>query len=131
MLRFGQFATAAALAVSLAAPAAAAEYRDFDEASFAAAQAQGRPILIDVAAWWCPICASQHRTIDRIVADPAYDPLIVYHVSYDHQTAVWKGFGVNKQGTLIGFGLGHEVGRLAFVTDKDQISALLAAIVQR
>jgi len=47
-----------ATAMLAVAPAHAAEFRDFDQAAFAAAQAAGRPILLDVHAWWCPVCAS-------------------------------------------------------------------------
>jgi thioredoxin-like negative regulator of GroEL len=119
------------LALSFAVPATAAEYRDFDRVSFAAAQAQGRPILVDVSAWWCPVCASQHRTIKRAVADAAYNRLIIFHVSYDNQAPIWRSFGVHTQGTLIGFDHGHEIGRLAFVTNRDKISALLASTVRQ
>ena len=131
MLHFRQIAAAAVLALSLAVPARAAEFRDFDQAAFDTAQAQGRPILIDVAAWWCPVCHSQHGTIDHTVTAAAYDPLIIFHVNYDRQEPIWKSFGVHKQGTLIGFDHGHEIGRLAFVTDKDQINTLLASTVQK
>lgn len=51
----------------------AAEFRNFDHAAFTAAQAQGRPILLDVHAWWCPVCASQNHTIKKTVKSAAYD----------------------------------------------------------
>lgn len=118
------------LALAAASPAAAAEFRAFDQPAFAAALAEGRPVLVDVHAWWCPVCASQNHTIKRTVTAPQFDRLIVFRLDYDKQKAEWKGFGVRKQATLIAFRHGHEVGRLAYVTDKQRIDALLASAVQ-
>jgi thioredoxin-like negative regulator of GroEL len=117
----------AALAASLAIPAAAATERPFDRGIFEAAQAAGHPIIVDVAAWWCPVCASQAGTLKQAFADPRYAKVIVFKINYDKQKAEWQRFGVQKQGTLIGFRGTQESGRLAFVTDKAKINALLAA----
>lgn len=112
-----------------AAPARAAEFRDFDQASFAAAQTQGRPILLDIHAWWCPVCASQARTIKNTVVAAQYDRLIVFRINYDKQKPIWRNFGVRKQATLIGFRGKREVGRVEFMTNKDRITSLLASTV--
>ena len=45
-------------ALLVAAPVSAAEFRSFDQRAFTAAQAAGRPILVEVHAPWCPICAA-------------------------------------------------------------------------
>jgi thioredoxin-like negative regulator of GroEL len=114
-------------AATIAVPAQAAEFAPFEQAAFAAAQAQGRPILLDVHAWWCPVCASQARTIKRTVTPQAYPALIVFRIDYDKQTAVWKGFGVQKQATLIAFHGRRETGRLAYMTDQTKIADLIAS----
>ena len=119
----------AAIAATLAVPAAAAQERPFERAAFEAAQAAGRPILIDVAAWWCPVCASQGGTLKQAFTDPRYDKLIVFKINYDKQKLEWQSFGAQKQATLIAFRGKQEVGRLAFVTDKAKINALLAATI--
>ncbi|MFM9935393.1 MAG: thioredoxin, partial [Novosphingobium sp.] len=64
------FAMTAAVAFAFAAPAAAAERQPYTPAALAAAQAKGRPVLVDVKAWWCPVCASQSRTIKAATAAP-------------------------------------------------------------
>jgi thioredoxin 1 len=110
--------------------AQAAETRKFDQATFDAAKAQGRSVLVEVGAWWCPVCTSQKRSIAAITADPAYDRLLILKVSYDGQKTVWRGMGVQKQGTLIGYKGQREIGRLAFVTDRNQIAALLASTLR-
>jgi len=134
MFRLGRgaaaFVPALFLAGLIASPAAAAEFRDFDQATFAEAQSLGRPILIDVHAWWCPVCASQATTIKRTVAAPEFDKLLVLRVNYDKQKPVWQSFGVHKQATLIGFHGGHEIDRLAYITNKTRIESLLDRTVR-
>ena len=127
------FVRAAFAAFALAAmisPVQAAEQKDFSQAAFAAAQAQGKPILVDVAAWWCPVCASQNSTIRKITATSQYSQLVIFKINYDKQKAEWKSFGVMKQGTLIAYRGKKETGRLAFQTDKTQIAALLASAIR-
>ncbi len=130
MIPFRKIALAAVIAMSAAVPAYAAEERKFDAASFAAAQAQGRPILIDVKAWWCPVCASQSHSIKRETAAATYNTLIVFNVNYDKQKDVLRRFGVTKQATLIGFHGARQTGRLDFVTDRARINELLASTLR-
>lgn len=113
------------LAAIAAIPAGAAEIREFDRAAFNAALADGKPVLVEVKAWWCPVCASQGRTVRNAVKMEKFNRLVIFELSYDRQEAEWKSFGAKKQGTLIAFRDGREVGRLEFVTDKPEINALL------
>lgn len=127
-----RFISAAALALAaVAAPAHAAEVKKYDRAAFEAAKAAGKPVLVDVKAWWCPICASQNGTIKRAVTgNPAYAQLVIFELDYDKQKADWQALGVHKQGTLIGYKGSREVGRIEFKTDKAQINGLLQTVVQ-
>ncbi len=120
----------ALVALAAVAPAHAADVRKFDVAAFTAARAQNRSILVDVKAWWCPVCASQNRTIKRIVADPAYNQLIIFELNFDTQKAERQALSVTRQATLIGYRGQLQLGRLDFVTDKDKIGSLLAATVR-
>lgn len=124
-LRFAALATMSIAA--FAQPAIAAEFKPFDRATFDAAQKAGRPVLVEVNAWWCPVCASQAKTIKATVVAPAYAKLLVLRINYDKQKSEWQAFAVQKQSTLIAFKGGRELGRLAYVTDKAKIEALLAS----
>lgn len=120
-----------AATIAAAAPASAAEVQKFDRAAFTAAKAAGKPVLVDVKAWWCPICGSQNRTIKAaITGNPAYDKLVVFEINYDTQKADWQALGVHKQGTLIGYKGNSEVGRIEFKTDKAVINDLLQTVVK-
>lgn len=120
-------AAAIASIFAFAQPAAAAEAKPFDRATFEAAQKAGRPILVEVNAWWCPVCASQSKTIKSAVVAPQYNNLLILRINFDKQKAEWQAFGVQKQSTLIAFKGGRELGRLSYVTDKAKIQALLAS----
>jgi thiol-disulfide isomerase/thioredoxin len=120
----------ALVALAAVAPAHAADVRKFDVAAFNAAKAQNRSILVDVKAWWCPVCASQNRTIKKIVADPAYNQLIIFELNFDTQKTERQALSVTRQATLIGYRGQRQVGRLDFVTDKEKIGSLLSATVR-
>ncbi len=129
---FRPFTTVAMMtiaAVSLAGPAAAAERQPYTPAALAAAQAKGRPILVEVKAWWCPVCASQGRTIAATTAAPQYNNLLILSIDYDKQKAEWKALGAQKQSTLIGYRGRQEIGRVVYTTDKTAINGLLAKTV--
>jgi thioredoxin 1 len=86
------------------------------------------PIRLDVHAWWCPVCASQARTIHRIVATGQHPKQVVFWINYDKQKDVWQSLGVKKQATLIAFHGRRETGRIAFMTDQVKIAQLVASI---
>ena len=130
---FRPLAAAAPVAImfafAIAVPAQAAERQPYTAAALAAAQAKGRPILVEVKAWWCPVCASQTRTITATTAAPAYKDLLILSIDYDKQKADWQALGAQKQSTLIGYRGKQELGRVIYTTDKAQINALLAKTV--
>lgn len=121
-LALGAFA-----AVAIVQPAHAAEFRPYSDAAFAAAQAEGRPILIDVHAPWCPVCARQQPLIERAAQDPANGDLVVFRLDFDNQKAEQRQFRVTKQSTLIAFDGKRETGRLLGSTDAGAIAELIAS----
>ena len=48
------FASIASIALLVVLPASAAEWKPFTEAEFAAARKDGKSILVDIFAAWCP-----------------------------------------------------------------------------
>jgi thiol-disulfide isomerase/thioredoxin len=120
-----RFAPLAAL-VAIAAPASAQPVRPFSLAVLKAAQAAGKPVLVDAFAPWCPTCRAQAPTIDRLAADPAYRNLVILRLDYDNQTAEKKALGVTSQSTLIAYKGKQEVGRTLGMTDPAQLRAFAA-----
>lgn len=120
-------ALAATAAIVATAPAQAGAIKPYDKAAVAAAQAQGKPVVIFVHAPWCPVCAKQGRTIDAELAKPAYKDLIIYRIDFDTQKDIWRGYGVTQQSTLIAYHGTRETARLAHDADPAKVSALLAS----
>lgn len=123
MLRFVPIVAA----LVVAAPAAAADFRPYDQRAFAAAQAAGKPILIEVHAPWCPICAAQGKAIQKLTAGGAHKDLVVYRIDFDSQKPIWSKFGAQRQSTLIAYHGRKETGRISYDADEQKIAALLAS----
>lgn len=116
---------ALAMTTLAAVGAAAAERKVFDEKDFAAAQAEGKPILIDISATWCPTCQAQKPVIEKLSAEPQYKNLTIFDVDFDTRKDVLRKFNSQVQSTLIVFKGDKETGRSVGVTSESTIDALM------
>ena len=107
------------------APAIAAETHTYDQASFAAAEKAGKPILVAVHASWCPTCKAQKPILSELMADPKFKNLVYFVVDFDNQKDAAKLFGARMQSTLVAFKGDKETGRSVGDTDRASIAALL------
>ena len=98
---------------------------DWSGGAFDAAQKAGKPILVWVHAPWCPVCRQQAKTIERVIAEPAYRDMQVFRIDYDTQKPLWQKFGATMQSTLIGFRGKRETGRIAHETNDAKVSAVI------
>jgi thioredoxin 1 len=119
-----------ALAFAFAAPAEASAIGEFTTSTFHSLQAQHRPVVVFVHAPWCPICRAQEQTIKKVLATPKYKSITVLTIDFDTQKAVWSKFGAKQQSTLIGFHGTTETGRLAYDSDPQKVTALLASTLR-
>ncbi|MFN3835610.1 MAG: thioredoxin family protein [Glycocaulis sp.] len=117
-------ATGAIGAFALATSALANE--PFTPEAFSAAQAQNKPILVEVAADWCPTCRRQGAVIGSLQDEQRFDGLAVFRVDYDDQRDVARQFRATTQSTLIVFRGEEETGRAAGITSESDIAALIA-----
>ena len=111
-------------ALVMSAPAVAAPIQDFDSTVFRAAQAEGRPILVDAHAGWCPICAIQKPTLNKLAADPAFDRLLILRINYDKQKEEKRALRIARQSTLIAYNGARETGRSVGDVKAEKITAL-------
>lgn len=114
-----------AIALSLTVTAHAAETKPFDQATFQALQAAGKPILIDVYADWCPTCKAQEPIVSELLTRPQFAGYTRLKVNFDTQKDVRRIFGVSQQSTFIVFRGGKEVGRSTGDTRRESIASLL------
>jgi len=108
-----------------AAPARAGEVVPFEAEAFAAAQAAGRPILVEVSAPWCPICKTQKPILARLAADPRFKDLVIFDVDFDSRKDVLRRFDARMQSTLIAFKGATETGRSVGETQPEWIEGLV------
>lgn len=111
--------------LALTVPARAEGETPYTAEAFEAAKAAGSPILIEIAADWCPTCRAQKPIIAALKAKPAFKDLVVLRVDFDAQKDVVRAFGARMQSTLIALRGGTEVGRSVGETDPAAIEAMV------
>ena len=116
---------AAVLAGGWAGAGRAAESAAYDQKAFEAAQAAGRPILVQISAPWCPICRAQKPILAALSADPRFKTLAVFTIDFDTQRELVRRFGAQMQSTLIVYRGGTEVARSVGETQPEWIDQLL------
>jgi thioredoxin 1 len=113
------------LAILTPAVALAAEPQPFDAKAFSDAQAAAKPILVQIDASWCPICAKQRPILAELERTPEFSELVVFNIDFDSQKELVRQFGANMQSTLIVFRGAVEKGRTSGETDPARIKAFL------
>jgi thioredoxin 1 len=131
MLNKRRFLAGLGLGLTLAftSPVFAEGGKPFDRAAFDAAQAAGKPILIDVSAPWCPTCKAQAPILSKLMRDPRFKNVVAFNVDFDSQKDVLKRFNVQRQSTLIVFKGKQEAGRSVGDTNPASIEAMLAKAI--
>ena len=119
-------ALAMATALPLASIASAMDKKPFNQTAFEAAQAAGKPVLVEVSAPWCPICKAQAPILSRLKSDPRFKELVSFDVDFDSQKDLLRKLNVQKQSTLIVFKGKQETGRSTGDTNAGSIETLLA-----
>jgi thiol-disulfide isomerase/thioredoxin len=119
------FAMIASLALLGALPASAAEWKPFSASAFAAAQKEGKSILVDIFAPWCPVCRAQNPILVQLTREPKFKDLVVFKVDFDNQLGDVRALKANSQSTLITYKGEAEKGRSVGDTNEKFIAALL------
>jgi thiol:disulfide interchange protein len=116
---------AASAVLLLSQPASSAEWKEFDAAAFAAAQQEGKPILVDVFAAWCPVCRTQNPILVQLTREPKFKDYVAFKVDFDTQKDALRARNAQRQSTLIVFKGEQETGRSVGDTNPGSIEALL------
>jgi thioredoxin 1 len=104
--------------------------REFTQNAFAAAQHQGKPIIVHITASWCPTCAAQRPVIAHLESEPEFADLLVFNVDFDTRKDVVRQMRARMQSTIVAFRGDKEVGRSVGDTKSDSIRALLDQAVR-
>ena len=112
-------------ALAAGAPLGAMDRKPFDAKAFEAAQTAGQPVLVEVSAPWCPICAKQKPILANLATKPKFKDLAHFDIDFDSQKDLLRKFNVRMQSTLIVFKGRQEVGRSTGDTNAASIERLL------
>jgi len=125
MLYRSLFAGIVAVVILGALPAAAAEWKPFSAEGLAQAQKEGKSILVDIFAAWCPVCRAQNPILVQLTREPKFKDLIVLKIDFDSQKDDVRALKAQSQSTLIVYKGEVEKGRSVGDTSLLSIEALL------
>jgi thioredoxin 1 len=114
----------AAIGLGFVALTAFAAELPFDKAGFDAAMAQGKPVIVDFSASWCPTCKQQKPIVQGLLQEKKLQPVTLFVADFDTENDLKRQLGVTMQSTFVVFKGGKEVGRSTGQTQKQAISAL-------
>ena len=114
---------------SLASIAMAGEIKPFSQQEFDKLTREGKPVVLDVSATWCPTCKQQKPIVDGLMKQPAYKDVTLMTVDFDAEKPTLKRFKVGMQSTLVAFRGKAEVGRSVGDTTPTGIEGLIKKTV--
>ncbi len=112
-------------ALTIGVSAFAGEWEPYDESAFKQAQAEGKTVVLDFHADWCPTCKKQKPILEGLLKEKDFEAVVGFTVDYDDATDLKKSLKVQKQSTLIVYKGKREVARNIGLTNKDEIKALI------
>lgn len=121
---------AALLALSsLMSLAMAGEIKPFNQQDFDKLTHDGKPVVLDISATWCPTCKAQKPIIDGLMKQPAYKDVTLMTIDFDSAKPTLKKFKVTMQSTLVAFKGDKEVGRSVGDTTPEGLEGLIKKTV--
>ncbi|MGQ0801922.1 MAG: thioredoxin domain-containing protein [Pseudomarimonas sp.] len=78
-------------------------YEPYSSERLASLQAEGKTVLVDVFADWCPTCRAQSIVLDAALREPRYADLAKLKVDWDDQRDAARALGAPRQSTLLLF----------------------------
>ena len=98
-----------------------AGWTDFTGAAFTQAQADGRTILVDVHADWCPTCKAQAPILDELTQEDALSDAVFLKVDFDRDKDFIRELRIPRQSTVLLFDGEEELVRSVAETDRDTL----------
>lgn len=124
------FLAIAALFVAVPTVAAAqAQFVEYSESAFAAAQREGRTIVVDVHAPWCPTCRAQEPILRELRTDARLENVIFMRVDFDSERAFLRAHRVPRQSTILVFKGNEETGRSISETNRNRLRSFVLGAV--
>ena len=99
----------------------------YDRTAADTAIAEGKTVIVETYASWCPICQAQADAVDAMKDKPAYKDIVFFRVDTEKQKDVVKTLNVPRS-TFIVYRGGKEISRQSWgATDEDVARVLMSA----
>ena len=109
----------------LSSLAMAGDIKPFSQQGFDALIHEGKSVVLDISATWCPTCKAQKTIIESLMKQPAYKDVTLLAVDFDTDKPTVKKFKVTMQSTLVAFKGAQEVGRSVADTTPSGLEGLI------
>lgn len=127
-MKFAKTAVLLSLSAMLSL-AMAGEIKPFNQQSFDQLTYEGKPVVLDISATWCPTCKAQKPIVDGLMKQPAYKDVTLMTIDFDADKALLKKFKVIMQSTLVAFRGTQEVARSVGDTTPEGLEGLIKKTV--
>lgn len=101
----------------------------YDKSAFDKALAEGKPVIVDFFADWCPTCKTQKPLVRDLLNDPKMKDVTLFVADYDKEKDLKRALRVSSQSTFVVFKGGKEVARSTGQTKKEDLAATFAKIL--
>ncbi|MEH6420076.1 thioredoxin family protein [Pseudomonas sp. CGJS7] len=91
-----------------------------------ALQAEGKTVLVDVHADWCPTCRAQHAVIEKLLKEPALSRIAELRLDWDAQRTEARAMGAPQQSTLMLYRGGKRIAMSVAETREGPLREFLA-----
>lgn len=119
------FSTVLTALVLLASFSANAEFKTFSKDQYDMAMKDGKTVVVDFYASWCPTCKKQEPILNEIASMKGYENVVALRADFDKEKDLKKSLNVSKQSTVVVFKGGKEVSRKTGSTSKDELKKLI------
>lgn len=96
-------------------------FEAFTTERFQALQAEGKTIVVDVWAPWCPTCRNQAPKLEALLAEPAFAEFAGLKLHWDDQRELAKQLGAPRQSTVFVFKGSEQRAVSVAETDLDRL----------
>ena len=127
-MKFSKIAALLAMS-SLFTLSMAGEIKPFDQQDFDKLTAEGKPVVLDISAPWCPTCKQQKPIVDSLMKQPAYKDVTLMTIDFDSQKPILRKFKVTSQSTLVAYKGALEVARSVGDTTSAGLESLFKKTV--
>jgi thiol-disulfide isomerase/thioredoxin len=109
--------------------AVAGQIVPYNQQTFDHLTADGKPVVLDISATWCPTCKAQKPIVENIMKQPAFSDVTLMRIDFDSQKPLLRKYHVTTQSTLVAFKGETEVGRSVGDTSRAGLQSLFEKTV--